>query len=203
MGTSVTPLEFVNGQPATHPFAHYAKGWGTDVSIMPAKSKAWGTRPKCATNRAPGCAFLVTRGELYFMWMDHVAKHRRSEIMRSIASGDTQPERTVRSIVHSMGYRFRLRVRTLPGKPDIVLKRHKKIVFIHGCFWHGHARCLKGRPPKTNLAFWLPKLAANKKRDRAANAKLRRLGWRVLVIWQCQLRRPESLLAELQQFLES
>lgn len=133
--------------------------------------------------------------------MDHVGKRRRSEIMSSIRSGDTQPEKMVRSIVHRMGYRFRLHVRTLPGKPDVVLPRYKKIILVHGCFWHGHSRCLKGRPPKTNLNFWLPKLAANQKRDRAVATKLRRLGWEVLVIWQCQLRRIEKLQATLRSFL--
>lgn len=104
-------------------------------------------------------------------------------------------------MVHRMGYRFRLHVKTLPGKPDIVLSRHKKIILVHGCFWHGHARCLKGRPPKSNLEFWVPKLAANRARDRATATKLRRLGWRVLVIWQCQLRRTEILRASLRAFL--
>ena len=134
--------------------------------------------------------------------MDHVGKRRRSEIMSSIRSGDTQPEKAVRSIVHRMGYRFRLHLRTLPGKPDIVLPRHKKIILIHGCFWHGHARCLKGKPPKSNLGFWVPKLAANRKRDRAVAAKLRKLEWKVLVVWQCQLRRIEKLQASLRAFLE-
>jgi DNA mismatch endonuclease, patch repair protein len=104
-------------------------------------------------------------------------------------------------MVHRMGHRFRLHVRTLPGNPDIVLPRHKKILLVHGCFWHGHKRCLKGRPPKSNLDFWIPKLAANRMRDRVVVAKLRRLGWKVLVIWQCQLRRPETLRATLQTFL--
>jgi len=104
-------------------------------------------------------------------------------------------------MVHRMGYRFRLHVRTLPGKPDIVLPRHRKIVLVHGCFWHGHMRCLKGRPPKSNLGFWVPKLAANRKRDRAVAAKLRRLGWEVMVIWQCQLRKADALRVALQAFL--
>ncbi|MFZ1010887.1 MAG: very short patch repair endonuclease [Candidatus Sulfotelmatobacter sp.] len=133
--------------------------------------------------------------------MDHVGKRRRSEIMSSIRSGDTQPEKAVRSMVHRMGYRFRLHVGALPGKPDIVLPRYKKIVLVHGCFWHGHARCSKGKPPKSNLEFWLPKLAANRKRDRAVAAKLRRLGWHVMVIWQCQLRRADALRVALQTFL--
>jgi DNA mismatch endonuclease, patch repair protein len=133
--------------------------------------------------------------------MDHVGKRRRSEIMSSIRSFDTQPEKAVRSLVHRMGYRFRLHVGTLPGKPDMVLPRHKKIILIHGCFWHGHLRCLKGKPPKSNLDFWMPKLAANRRRDRAVIAKLRRLGWEVMVIWQCQLRKRDSLCRNLQAFL--
>src|ERR1019366_1014529 len=135
--------------------------------------------------------------------MDNVTQRRRSEIMSSIGSSNTQPEKTVRSMVHGMGYRFRLHVRRLPGTPDIVLPRHKKIILVHGCFWHGHVRCLKGRPPKTNLDFWTPKLAANRKRDRAVAAKLRRLGWDVLIIWQCQLRRPDALQTVLRAFLRA
>lgn len=142
------------------------------------------------------------RGHAIVGRMDHVGKRRRSEIMSSIRSGDTQPEKTVRSIVHRLGYRFRLHVKNLPGKPDMVLPRHKKIILIHGCFWHGHTRCLKGRPPKSHLDFWVPKLAANRRRDRAVAAKLRRLGWKVLVVWQCQLRRDEALQACLRAFLE-
>jgi DNA mismatch endonuclease (patch repair protein) len=83
----------------------------------------------------------------------------------------------------------------------MVLTRHKKIIFIHGCFWHGHVGCLKGRPPKSNLDFWVPKLAANRTRDRVVAASLRRLGWKVLVVWQCQLRRIEKVQASLQAFL--
>lgn len=105
-------------------------------------------------------------------------------------------------MLHRMGYRFRLHVGTLPGKPDIVLTQRKKIILVHGCFWHGHMRCLKGKPPKSNLDFWVPKLAANRRRDRAVAGKLRRLGWEVLVIWQCQLRRPEALRTTLWAFLE-
>jgi DNA mismatch endonuclease (patch repair protein) len=137
----------------------------------------------------------------YAIGMDNLGRRRRSEIMSSIRSGDTQPEKAVRSIVHRMGYRFRLHVRSLPGTPDIVLPRHKKIIFVHGCFWHGHVRCLKGRPPKSNLDFWIPKLAANRKRDQGVAAKLRRIGWEVLVVWQCQLRRGDALRAALRAFL--
>jgi DNA mismatch endonuclease (patch repair protein) len=133
--------------------------------------------------------------------MDNVGKRRRSEIMSNITSVNTAPEKAVRSMIHRMGYRFRLHPTSLPGKPDIVLPRHKKVILVHGCFWHGHLRCLKGKPPKSNLDFWLPKLAANRKRDRIVAAKLRRLGWGVLVIWQCQLRRPEFLQAGLRAFL--
>ena len=104
-------------------------------------------------------------------------------------------------MIHRMGYRFRLHVKALPGKPDIVLRQYKKIIFVHGCFWHAHARCLKGRPPKSNLEFWIPKLAANRKRDQTVIAKLRRRGWDVLVVWQCQLRRNETLQSTLRTFL--
>jgi len=93
----------------------------------------------------------------------------------------------VRSILHRLGLRFRLHERTLPGTPDIVLKRHKTVIFVHGCFWHGH-ECGRGKAPSARLEFWIPKLQRNRERDRANAASLRKLGWRVLTVWECELR---------------
>jgi DNA mismatch endonuclease Vsr len=112
--------------------------------------------------------------------------------MASVRSVGTRPEIVVRKFLHHSGFRFRIAKSDLPGRPDVVLRKYKTVVFIHGCFWHGH-RCQYGNPPKSNLTYWLPKLERNRERDRKNTAALRRLGWTVLVIWQCQLRNPEKL----------
>ena len=107
--------------------------------------------------------------------------------MSRIKCRDTTPERIVRSIVHKKGYRFRFHRKDLPGKPEVVFGSHKEVVFVHRCFWHGH-RCRKGRLPKSNGDFWRAKIVTNWKRD-ARNARaLHALGWKVLVIWQCELK---------------
>src|SRR5262245_36149204 len=107
--------------------------------------------------------------------------------MQSVRSRDTGPEFLVRHWVHKMGFRYKLHCSALPGWPDLVFPGRRKIIFVHGCFWHGHG-CHYGRPPKSNLDFWLPKLARNKERDEAAIAALKELGWEVLVVWQCEIR---------------
>ena len=119
---------------------------------------------------------------------DHVSSRRRSEIMRNIKAKDTSPEILVRSLLHRMGYRFRLHVKTLPGHPDIVLPCRRKIIFVHGCFWHAHKNCKKATLPKSNVAFWEAKILRNKARDTATRRLLKRAGWELLTIWQCQLK---------------
>jgi DNA mismatch endonuclease, patch repair protein len=121
--------------------------------------------------------------------------------MSRVKSRDTTPERAVRSMLHAMGYRFRLCRKDLPGKPDIVFGPRKKVVFIHGCFWHGH-RCRKGRLPKSNDAFWRNKIETNRARDKSSARKLRALGWEVLTIWQCQLRNPLAVRKRIVDFLD-
>lgn len=133
--------------------------------------------------------------------MDRVAPEVRSRIMAAIRSKDTGPERTVRSLVHRLGYRFRVHSRALPGTPDIVLPRHRVIILVNGCFWHLH-RCRAGRAaPRTNAAFWRAKREGNRDRDRRTLAALRRLGWRVLVLWECQLRDADALAARVERWL--
>ena len=110
------------------------------------------------------------------------------QIMSRIRSKDTRPELRVRRTLHAMGYRFRLHVRSLPGCPDIVLPKHSVALQVRGCFWHLH-RCMKRRLPKTNTGFWLPKLRGNRARDIKNDRKLRRLGWKVRTIWECELDR--------------
>jgi DNA mismatch endonuclease (patch repair protein) len=100
-----------------------------------------------------------------------------------------------------MGYRFRLHARDLPGTPDIVLPRHKKVVLVHGCFWHQHSRCKEGRMPGTRQEYWVPKLAGNVLRDLESRRKLRHLGWKSLVVWECELQKMDRLESRLQKFL--
>jgi DNA mismatch endonuclease, patch repair protein len=126
----------------------------------------------------------------------------RSALMSKIRAKDTQPEMLVRRLLHRLGYRFRLHVRELPGCPDIVMHRHTTIIQVKGCFWHGH-NCLKGRLPRSNRFYWLPKLKLNKSRDVKNERKLRRLGWRVRTLWECHLKsmRPEELGLKLMKIL--
>jgi DNA mismatch endonuclease (patch repair protein) len=114
-----------------------------------------------------------------------------------------KPELLVRKLVHSMGHRYRLHAKELPGKPDIVFRKRKKVIFVHGCFWHSHelAGCLDARKPKSNTNYWLPKLARNKERDAANVAALQGAGWRVLIVWECDTRDPGRLSKRLRSFL--
>jgi DNA mismatch endonuclease (patch repair protein) len=111
--------------------------------------------------------------------------------MALVGNKNTKPELYVRAGLHRRGFRFRVNVGSLIGRPDIVLRKHNAVVFVHGCFWHGHrsAKCKLARTPKSNVAFWKAKVAANQQRDCRVRAKLRRLGWRVFVVWECQLKR--------------
>lgn len=118
--------------------------------------------------------------------MDNLTRSQRSETMSRVRGKDTGPELVVRRLVHGMGVRYRLHVRELPGAPDMVFPARGKVIFVHGCFWHSH-RCLAGlNRPSSNKRYWTPKLERNQRRDRANLAKLRRLGWKVLVVWECQ-----------------
>ncbi len=121
--------------------------------------------------------------------------------MRAVRSTDTQPELAVRKIVHALGFRYRLHDKTLPGKPDLVFPSRHKVLFVHGCFWHRHKGCRYTTSPKTRTAFWDAKFQANVRRDRSSVRKLRRLGWGVMTVWQCQLKRPERLGEKLYEFL--
>lgn len=133
--------------------------------------------------------------------MDKISPDKRSETMRRIRSKDTLPEKAIRSLIHRMGYRFRLHARSLPGKPDLVFPGRKKVIFVHGCFWHHH-NCAKGAFPKSKTNFWIPKLLLNQKRDAEKRAELHRLGWKTLVIWQCQLSDLRTLSKRIVSFLD-
>jgi len=132
---------------------------------------------------------------------DVFSKGKRSWIMSRVKGRDTKPEMLVRSFVHNMGYRFRIHRRDLPGNPDIVLPRHGKVIFVHGCFWHGHKRCPRSKRPITNKSFWKKKLDGNIERDKRFRRALRRMGWKVLEVWECETREPEKLLRKAERFL--
>lgn len=134
--------------------------------------------------------------------MDIVSPEQRSRMMAAVPQRDSAPEMLVRRLVHRMGYRYRLHVRQLAGSPDLVFPRLKKLVFVHGCFWHRH-RCKRATTPATRRAFWAEKFEKNKARDRRNNRVLRRAGWRVLIVWECWTRRPEGLEERLARFLAS
>ena len=126
----------------------------------------------------------------------------RSENMRRIRSKDTEPELVVRRLVYAMGYRYRLHRKDIPGKPDLVFLGRRKVIFIHGCFWHQHSDCREGRPPKSNMDYWLPKLRRNQERDRAALVQLAATGWEALVIWECETKDSSALAAKIKVFLQ-
>ncbi len=134
--------------------------------------------------------------------MDRISSKHRSWNMSRIRGRDTGPEKIVRSVLHRMGYRFRLHRRDLPGRPDIVLPKHNTVVFVHGCFWHRHARCRFAYTPKTRVRFWSDKFAENIRRDARTRRALQRLGWRVIIVWECQTGSTESLGRRLASALE-
>lgn len=122
--------------------------------------------------------------------------------MAAIRATDTRPEMAVRRLVHRMGYRFRLHVSGLAGKPDLVFPSKRKVIFVHGCFWHVHEGCPHLRPPKSRVGFWLPKLEGNRERDLRVQRELAMAGWDVLVVWECEIADPETLGRRIRLFLE-
>ncbi|MGI2036305.1 very short patch repair endonuclease [Rhizobium panacihumi] len=125
----------------------------------------------------------------------------RSRTMRAVRSKDTKPELIVRRLVHSRGFRFRLHRKDLPGSPDLVFPRRRKVIFVHGCFWHGHD-CARGvRQPKTNADYWVAKVARNRERDRRTQQLLFKAGWETCIIWECELKDLEVMQAKILAFL--
>ena len=116
--------------------------------------------------------------------------------MSHVSGKNTKPEITIRKIAHSLGYRFRLHKKELPGKPDIVFPKYKKVIFINGCFWHGHKNCNRSKLPTTNIKFWLEKIEGNKKKDKSNYIRLKKLGWDYLVIWQCGITKRNTKILE-------
>lgn len=134
---------------------------------------------------------------------DRISPEARSTLMSRIRGKDTKPELVVRRMLHAMGYRFRLHRRDLPGTPDIVLPGRRKVIFVHGCFWHGHEGCRFATKSATRPDFWAAKISANQARDRRSVGRLRRLGWSVGIVWECGIRHPDRLAARLHRFLNS
>lgn len=138
------------------------------------------------------------------MELDTLSPAARSQRMARVRGRDTGPELVVRRNLYKMGYRYRLHEKSLPGRPDIVFGKRRKVIFVHGCFWHRHddPRCKLARLPKSRLDFWEPKLTSNATRDGRNQGELRALGWDVLVVWECEVRHSEQLENKLRQFLE-
>ena len=121
--------------------------------------------------------------------VDKVSREIRSRTMRHVLGKNTKPELVVRSVLHRMGYRFSLGGKDLPGRPDIVLPKHQTVIFVHGCFWHRHPRCKMASTPSSNTEYWNSKFQRNVERDQEAATMLKKLGWKVLVIWECEIRK--------------
>lgn len=135
--------------------------------------------------------------------MDTVSPQRRSEIMARVRAKDTGPEMVVRRLVHGMGYRYRLHRRSLPGTPDLVFPGRRKVIFVHGCFWHRHPGCAAARVPKARQEFWLAKLQGNSERDSRNVRALRHQGWGVMTIWECELKDMARVGARIGRFLDA
>jgi DNA mismatch endonuclease (patch repair protein) len=132
--------------------------------------------------------------------MDIYSKKKRSEIMSKVRASNSKPEITVRKLLHRLGYRFRLHNKQLPGKPDIILPKYQSTIFVHGCFWHHHNKCKKSKYPTSNTKFWQEKIMANVNRDRRSLRSLTKLGWKSLVIWECEVS-SRNLSDRLNSFL--
>ena len=133
----------------------------------------------------------------------HKVSEQRSRNMSAIKSKNTKPEIAVRKLLHSMGYRFRLHRKDLPGSPDIVLPKYKTVIFVHGCFWHRHENCKYASTPKTRKEFWENKFKANVKRDLEIQEKIKNIGWKSFVIWECETKNADNLREKLIDYLIS
>ncbi len=130
---------------------------------------------------------------------DIFSKAKRSEIMSRISGKETKPEILVRKFLFAQGFRYRKNDKRLPGKPDIVLPKYKTLIFVHGCFWHGHRNCKKSALPQINHEFWKDKIQKNIERDKSKQKELKKLGWKIITIWQCQIKSRESVEKTLKQ----
>ena len=133
---------------------------------------------------------------------DFLSKEKRSWLMRRVRSGNTKPEIAVRSMLHNMGFRFRLHSKDLPGKPDIVLKKYHTAIFVNGCFWHRHHGCKKCTTPKSNSQFWVNKFQENEERDKKNCKELKSKGWQVIILWECEISNKDILLRKLSKLID-
>ncbi|MGI8539108.1 MAG: very short patch repair endonuclease [Rubrobacteraceae bacterium] len=133
---------------------------------------------------------------------DTLSPEQRSKVMSRVKNKDTKPEMRVRRMIHAMGYRYRIHRRKLPGSPDLVFPERRKVIFVHGCFWHHHEDCKHGRIPKSRPEYWVPKLEKNMSRDIENQAKLREMGWDIMVIWECETEEAAGLPNRIMSFLE-
>lgn len=133
--------------------------------------------------------------------MDTLSPKDRSDQMRLVRSKNTKPEMAVRRLAHALGYRYRLHAKSLPGRPDLVFGKRRKVIFVHGCFWHRHEGCARCRTPKSRVEYWSLKLDRNQRRDAENQRRLRASGWDYLVIWECELKSPEALADRIRTFL--
>jgi DNA mismatch endonuclease (patch repair protein) len=131
--------------------------------------------------------------------IDTVSKEKRASMMRAVRSKDTAPEMLVRRAAHRVGLRFRLHCKNLPGRPDLSFKKWRTVIFVNGCFWHRHAGCQRASEPQSNRAFWRKKFRENVRRDQANYAQLKRLGWRVIVLWQCEVTTSDKATAAIKR----
>lgn len=160
----------------------------------------WNNQPRIAIGNAVSKMSKAANN----LSMDTLSPSERSERMGRIRGKDTKPEMAVRRLLHSLGYRYRLHRRELPGAPDLVFPSRRKLIFVHGCFWHRHPdpACKLARLPKSKLGFWKPKLLSNQLRDQKNLRALGDLGWEVLVVWECELSNKEQLENKMVRFLE-
>jgi DNA mismatch endonuclease (patch repair protein) len=133
--------------------------------------------------------------------MDRLPPEKRSWLMGLVRAKNTNPEMAVRRIVFALGFRYRLHGKNLPGRPDIVLASRRSVIFVNGCFWHQHEGCNRAKRPETRAEYWSAKLDENVERDRRNLLQLKSMGWRVLTIWECQLRRPNDISRKITRFL--
>jgi DNA mismatch endonuclease (patch repair protein) len=134
--------------------------------------------------------------------VDRVSKKIRSLIMARVRSKNTQPEIVVRALLHRLGFRFGLHTAKLPGKPDLFLPKYRTIIFVHGCFWHRHRNCKRASIPTTNIGYWSKKFSRNVERDKTNVRLLKKGGWNVLTVWECQIKNPTKLSSKLVSFLK-
>ncbi len=138
---------------------------------------------------------------MFRLMADRISKPVRSALMSRVKQRDTAPEMATRSVLHRAGYRFRRSAPKLPGKPDIIFPGRRKVIFIHGCFWHGH-HCKRGKLPSSNEAFWSKKIAGNRTRDARVLEQLHLLGWSTYTVWECEVTDPEIITGKLAEFLK-